>query len=463
MANKVISIKFSEISENIRFEPKYYLFKAKHKLAMATFSFLPLGKLGNNIARGQSPKPYTYKKRGEGDYIFIRTADLKRNILNTQTIVYLGEETFKTQKSNRIVANDLLISVVGNYLGSTVVIPQNISVGTFNDNSARVRIYSDKVTPFWVSAFLNSKFGQELIHSMATRTGQKILSAGNVKMLEIPIIPNEIFSARLEVCINKSQVAQNCIFKAFDLFASYLNSPCFKQQYIFTSTFSYISDGDLWTPRYSFPLYRQAISDIKDRFKTERLGNIANIKKGDEVGSEEYIGYVDKKESDIPFIRTTDIVNFEPDLYPDFFVSEYLYEQINQNLITSEVLFTKDGKIGITGMLNDSDKIILSSGFARISLNSKGLRIGLTPEYLFVALSNPIIGGYQARQRTVTASTIPHLREERLKEFIIPVFDEKKTLEITKLIKEANLLKSEIRIELKSIKNDIDNLFELKT
>lgn len=462
MANMTTSIKFSDISEDFRFEPKYYLFKEKHKLAKATFSFKPLGELGDKIARGQSPKPSTYRKRGQGKYFFIRTADLKRNILNFQTVVYLEEDTFKTQKSNRVVADDLLMSVVGNYLGSTVVIPRSISIGTFNDNSARVRVISSKVSPFWVSAFLNSKFGQELIHSMVTRTGQKILSAGNVKKLEIPIIPNERFSSRLETCINRMQVAQNLIYKAFELFATYLDSPSLIPIYKFSSTFSYISEGDLWTPRYSFPQYRRAVLDIENRFKTEHLGSIANIRKGDEVGSDEYIGYIDKKESDIPFIRTTDIVNFEPDLYPDFFVSKYLYNEKNQGLQTSEVLFTKDGKIGITGMITESDKIILSSGFARISLKSKGLKEGLTPEYLFVALSNPIIGGYQSMQRTVTASTIPHLREDRLKEFIIPVFDKTKIKQITNLIKKANLLKTRIKVDLKAIKDGIDELFELK-
>lgn len=461
MATEIISIKFSEISDDFRFEPKYYLFKAKHKLAKEKYSFLPLSKLGDKIARGQSPKPYTYRKRGEGNHVFIRTADLKRNILNAQTIVYLEDDTYKTQKSNRVIANDLLISVVGNYLGSTVVIPKNITEGAFNDNSARVRITSDIVTPFWVSAFLNSTFGHKLIHSMVTRTGQKILSAGNVKKLEIPIIPNENFSSRLERCIDQLQIAQNLIYKAFDLFSIYLSSPYIEPTFEYTSSFSYISKEDLWTPRYSFPQYRQAISDIVNRFNTELLGNIANIKKGDEVGSEEYISYIDKKESDVPFIRTTDIVNFEPDLYSDFFVSEFIYNDINQGLLTSEVLFTKDGKIGITGMLNESDKVIVSSGFARISLKSKGVKAGLTPEYLFVALTNPVIGGYQARQRTVTASTIPHLREDRIKEFIIPVFDRQKISEITHLIKEANLLKSEVKKELRSIKENIDNLFNL--
>lgn len=257
------------------------------------------------------------------------------------------------------------------------------------------------------------------------------------------------------------QDAQSLIFKAFDLFAAFLHSSDIEPICNFTSTFYNISEGDLWTPRYSFPQYRQAISDIKDRFNTERLGDIANVKKGDEVGSEEYISYIDRRESDIPFIRTTDIVNFEPDLYPDFFVSKSLFQEINQGLLPSEVLFTKDGKIGITGMLNESDNIVVSSGFVRLSIRPKGIKLGLTPEYLFVALSNPIIGGFQAKQRTVIASTIPHIREERIKEFLIPILENNVVLSVTALVQEANRLKSEVKIELASIKEEIDQLFEI--
>ncbi len=461
MANKIASVNFSEFSDDFRFEPKYYLFKAKHKLAKDRYLFIPLGQLGEKIARGQSPKPYTYKKRGDGTHLFIRTADLKRNVLNFQTIVYLQDDTYQKQRSNRIEANDLLISVVGNYLGCAIVIPNDIAEGAFNDNSARVRITSDKTNPYWVSAFLNSKFGSELIHASVTRTGQKILSAGNVKKLEIPIISNETFSSRLQKCIDKLQKAQYLIYQSFDLFSKYLESPAILPQYHFSSSFNYIDNGDLWTPRYSFPQYIKAISDIKARFETITLGEIANIKKGDEVGSNEYISYVDKKKSDIPFIRTTDIVNYEPDLYPDFFIPISLYQEINQGLDTSEVLFTKDGKIGITGMITESDKVVISSGIARIVLNAKGEKKDITPEYIFVALSNPIIGGFQANQCTVIASTIPHLREERMKEFVIPIFDLEKISNITKLIKEANYLKSEVKHELSAIKEEIDDLFEI--
>lgn len=461
MANRVTTVNFSEFSDDFRFEPKFYLFRAKRKLATERFPFMPLGQLGEKIARGQSPKPYTYKKRGDGSHIFIRTADLKRNVLNFQTIVYLRDDTFRSQKSNRVEANDLLISVVGNYLGCSAVIPNDIDEGAFNDNSARVRITTDKANPYWISAFLNSKFGHELIHASVTRTGQKILSAGNVKKLEIPIISNEPFSSRLKQCVDKLQKAQSLIYQGFDLFSKYLEFPVILPQYHFSSSFSYIDNGDLWTPRYSFPLYIKAISDIKARFDTVTLGEVVNIKKGDEVGSDEYIGYVDKRRSDIPFIRTTDIVNYEPDLYPDFFVPASLYHEINQGLDTTDVLFTKDGKIGITGMITEYDKAIISSGIARIMLKNNSFKKNLTPEYIFVALSNPIIGGFQAKQRTVIASTIPHLKEERIKEFVIPILNSEKILNITNLIKEAFRLKSEAKHELSVVKEEIDDLFEL--
>jgi len=47
-------------------------------------------------------------------------------------------------------------------------------------------------------------------------------------------------------------------------------------------------------------------------------------------------------------------------------------------------------------------------------------------------LSLKEIGLYQAKQRTVVASTIPHLREDRIGDFKIPIIkNQKKIIELT--------------------------------
>ena len=50
----------------------------------------------------------------------------------------------------------------------------------------------------------------------------------------------------------------------------------------------------------------------------------------------------------------------------------------------------------------------------------------------------PEIGGYGAIRRTVVASTIPHLREERLRDIVIPIISDGTIA----LVRKAFLLKS---------------------
>ena len=461
MANRITSTKFSELNKTNRFEPKLYLFQNTLKKIKERYRFVLIDEIATSIIRGQSPKPITYKDKMNGEYLFIRTADVKKYQFNTETAVYLNEQTFETQKTNRITKDDILISVVGNYLGSTSVVPMNIEKGAFNDNSARIRITDKTISPYYVSAFFNSVFGQQLIQSLVTRTGQKILSAGNVKKLSIPIIDNEIVSEKYQDATNKGVEANSLISEAQKLFLSRLGIDfnAIPKDNLFSVRKKDFVEVDLWTPMYSFPLYVNTLRVLQKKWKTINIGKIANLVKGDEVGSEAYIGYLDKRKTDVPFIRTSDIVNYEIDQHPDFFIPEEIHKELGQGFQKGDVLFTKDGKIGMVGMLTEYDKAIISSGFVGLRLKNDAKEYGISPEYLFLTLSIKEIGIYESKRRTVVASTIPHLREERLKEMEIPILDKETIDEITGLVKHAFKLKDEKKRLISEVREDMDNYF----
>jgi type I restriction enzyme S subunit len=182
--------------------------------------------------------------------------------------------------------------------------------------------------------------------------------------------------------------------------------------------------SDMITPAFFNPLYTTTITEIEKNNKCELLGDLADFKNGDEVGSVNYKGYLERKESDVPFIRTSDLVNYDFDIYPDFYVENSIYKDINQEIGSNEILFTKDGKIGISAMTTEFDKCILGSGVLRIIPKKDKI----SPFYLFIALSLREIGLYQAKQRTVVASTIPHLREDRIGDFKIPIIKNQKII-----------------------------------
>lgn len=463
MANKVTSVSISEVGKTNRFEPKLYIFQTILLNCQKKFPFVILDKIATAINRGKSPKPEAYKDRSKGKYVFIRTADVKKYQINTESAVYLDDNTFLTQKSNRIKKSDILISVVGNYLGSTSVIPNSIETGVFNDNSARIRIIDNKISPYYVSAFLNSVFGQRLIQSLVTRTGQKIISAGNVKKMSLPIIEDKILVDNYESASNKCVTANQLILKAQQLFYTRIDIDFISiaKENIFSVNKSDFVDADLWSPMYSYPLYVDTLKAIQAKWQTITIGEIATLIKGDEVGSDTYIGYLDKRKTDVPFVRTSDIVNYEIDLYPDFFIPKEIYEELEQGLQSGDVLFTKDGKIGTVGMITEYDKAIISSGFVGLRLNKNAEKYGITSEYLFLALSIKEIGIFASKRRTVIASTIPHLREDRLKEIEIPILDKATLNEITNLVKQAFQLKDEKKRLIKEVRERMDNYFEI--
>jgi type I restriction enzyme S subunit len=174
----------------------------------------------------------------------------------------------------------------------------------------------------------------------------------------------------------------------------------------------------MMTPAFYNPLYTSIIKEIEKNNQCDLLGNlVAKFKNGDEVGSDNYKDYLDRKETDVPFIRTSDLVNYDFDTYPDYFIEKSIFDDKKQDIKEKEILFTKDGKIGLVAMTTQSDKCILSSGILRIIADEKKIN----PFYLFIALSLKEIGLYQATQRIVVASTIPHLREDRISDFKIPL------------------------------------------
>lgn len=464
MALKCTSINSIHVKLINRFEPKFFLFQKVLDKAKDIYPFRDLSSFTCDVARGQSPKPGTYKDKRAGKYLFLRTADVKKHNLNIEGAVYLDNATFETQRSNRVEALDLLISVVGNYLGSTGVIPQNIPVAAFNDNSARIRIKKgENVSPYYLSAFLNSTFGQRLIQSMVTRTGQKILSAGNVKKIPIPIINDKEIISLSESAEKLESDANSLIESARDIFYDNILSSIndIEKKNFFSVKKSFFVPNDLWSVFYSYPLFVDTATALSSNFRVEQLGKLVELKSGNEVGSEEYINYVDRKETDVPFIRTSDIVNFEIDQYPDFYIPNEIYEDLSQDLRPTDILFTKDGKIGMVGMITSFDKCIISSGFVSLRVSDYAIQNSVSPEYIFIALSMKEVGIYAARRRTVIASTIPHIREERIRQIEIPILSVDVMDNITQLVSKSFSMKSERKKLIYRISSIMDGYFNL--
>jgi len=181
----------------------------------------------------------------------------------------------------------------------------------------------------------------------------------------------------------------------------------------------FITDFNNFIPRRYDPKLNEPLEEIKKRkIPTVSLRQllkekIISIQKGDEVGSENYTN------EGIPFIRTNDIVNGIINRNSKQMVDEDLYNEIykeKQDLRPGDILFTKDGKIGVVGMIKEGDECIIASGILKIRVRDTKK---LNPFYLFAVLNSKIVFS-QAKARYVTAATIMHLHPERFLDVEIP-------------------------------------------
>lgn len=183
-----------------------------------------------------------------------------------------------------------------------------------------------------------------------------------------------------------------------------------------------IEDSQYVVPRYHFVKAGGAGEETEfgGQAVVTALGDLVDtglmaIKKGHEVGAEAY------GTGDIPFVRTSDLSNFEISSDPTKSVSEEIYEEYapQQNLQPGDVLMVVDGRyrIGTTALLSGNNyKCVAQSHLRVISISDHSQ---LDPYELLFALNLPSVK-LQLRSLVFIQSTLGTLGS-RLLELKIPL------------------------------------------
>jgi len=362
---------------------------------------------------------------------------------------YIYEYDYDNFKRCHINENDVLIAIYGTVGKSAVYKSDYVGKAGIPRHIANITLKKEApITPEYLSAFFRSKYGKWQMDSLMTGNIQQLLSLKNLREFDVPVIADmkiKEITEREKRALQYEIEAQKLLAEARLVFYEGLGFDVntVKRDFTFTISSTEMFDSNIWSTSFYDKLYVKMSEMIAQHNEVVALGNITDMKHGNEVGSDNYSGFADRGVEDKAFIRTSDIVNNDLDIYPDYYVSEEVYSEIKQDIKTNDVVFTKDGKIGCVAIITNADEVIISSGLERLRLNKEGIKRGLTQEYLFMALSIPEVGRYAAVRRTVIASTIPHLREERLKEIEVPVENQETIDKITSLVRKAFSLRAE--------------------
>lgn len=200
-------------------------------------------------------------------------------------------------------------------------------------------------------------------------------------------------------------------------------------------------------PRYYNPENLNLLDNLKNTHHMFKIGdlvsrNILEIKTGDEIGKLSY------GTGEIPFIRTSDISNWEIKSDPKHLVSEDTYRNYSekQDVREGDILMVRDGTylIGTSAMVTSYDtKILYQSHLLKIRVKPNSY----FDNYLFLAAlsSNPV--RKQIKSFSFTIDIIDSLGD-RIKDVIIPIPKNKK---INKKISETVKKSINDRIEAREL------------
>ena len=465
MTIQVTNTAIQEVKHSDRFEPRYHhvFNKFDEYEKSSKYKILRLGdkKILQKVTDGE----HAGQVFVEEGIRFVKNSAVKDFTINLFDGFFITEEKHKQQKRSALKPLDILFTTIG-HLGATSIVPENFGEANINQDVVKIEIDNDFIDPYYLTAYLNGNTTKKQISALFTGNIHSIITYPKLKNIRV-IIPENHFQKKIankyKKAIELDQKCHSILQQAQNLFYEELGIDFSKiqKEKTYSVKLSDFANDDLWTPAFSYPLYINTLKAIQKKWQTVPLGEITTVKKGNEVGSANYNKYLDKKNTDIPFIRTSDLVNYEVDQFPDFYIPEEIYQELGQDIKAGDVLFTKDGKIGMTAMITKNDKAIIASGMVRLRLKAEAKKNNLTSEYLFTILSLKETALHPAIRRTVIASTIPHLREERLKEFEIPILNKKSIDEITKLVKEAFELKDEKKKLIKEVREKIDSYFDI--
>jgi type I restriction enzyme M protein len=186
------------------------------------------------------------------------------------------------------------------------------------------------------------------------------------------------------------------------------------------------TENHIYIPETYKPEVKQTLSQIKksglhDLVKVGDLveKGILQIKRGNEIGSKYY------GTGDIPFVRTTDIVNWEIKANPVKSVAEEIYLQYKrqQDIRKNDILFVNDGTflIGRSAILTENDtKCIIQSHLRKIRVLQTD---EINPFYLFYLLNSNIVQK-QVEMLTFTQATLSTLGN-RIIDLQLPIHKDK--------------------------------------
>jgi hypothetical protein len=481
--SQAFSQRASEIRAGI-FLPKYYdpiIAKCQKELSVEC-SLFQLGDLINEkhiaVNTGDEIGKMAY---GTGRIPFVRTSDVSNWEIKADAKQGVSQEIFEEyEKAQDIQAGDLLFVRDGTYLiGQICMVTVDDLPCLYQSHLLKFRVAKTSPvskwillaalsTPFVRRQIRSKQFTADIIDTIGHRYLELLLAVPKKKetVQKIENEVNELIAERSRMrrkLVNLPLLAEG---KLSDLDSRHIyeedeGTSETDRKVVFSLPFLHLRNS-VFIPKYHSPEIRRSLSELEKTCELTPLNTLVTRKivswdTGIEVGKMAY------GTGTIPFVRTSDISNWELKGDPKQGVSEAIYDDNKQDVQAGDIFVVRDGTylVGISCILTEGDtRILYCGGLYKLRVRQSEK---LNP-YLLLALLNTPIVRRQMKSKQFTRDIIDTLGK-RLFEVVLPIPKNAKlrqriTDETKKVIETRALLRDRAKIiplEIESITPPVED------
>jgi type I restriction enzyme S subunit len=407
--------------------------------------------VSKTITTGHTPSMKEESFYG-GDVKFIKTDNLRENQIVENFNHYLSDKGANKLKNALLKEDDIIVTIIGatyEVVGRVARVFPDLGRATINQNISLIR---PTIASGYLSCFLMGKYGKQQLHYLSRQTEQVNLNNVEVSDVLVPLA-SDTFVKKIHETHNKTHelfVSSEKLFKeAEQMLLKEINLEDYKatDENVSIRNFTDCNTGNRFDAEYWQPKYDE-IEKRVSAIPQKKLSEIVSVKKGVETGSEAY-----SEEGNL-FIRVSDFSIYGID-EGEKRISEELYTKLKENYRPhkGEVLFTKDGTIGISFALHEDVEAVVSSAFLRFKP-----KIKINNDYLALALNSSYCKAQI--ERMSGGAIIAHLKPDSAMKIKIPMLSDKKQEELAEKMSDALRLRKEAKTLLEKAKRAVEIFVE---
>ena len=383
----------------------------------------------------------------------VRSTDLEAKDFTTN-VKYVTQHTYEFLAKSKVYGGELLINKIGTP-GKSYLMPNLNKPVSLGMNLFMIRFKkTSPITNVFAWLFLNTQLGKNIIERKINGTIPLTIDKEAIKSLYIPVMSQD-FQSQLQHCVDYSELqlikSKETYTSAESLLLSALGldgfTPSSEPVAVKSLSESFGASGRLDAEYYQGK-YEEVLQRISG-YNCDELGNLVNIKKSIEPGSNEYI------DEGIPFVRVSDlskhgISQTEKHLDRGSFANMDLQPK------KDTVLLTKDGTVGIAYKVEEDLDVVTSGAILHLTIRNKGR---ILPDYLALVL-NSVVVQMQA-ERDTGGSVIQHWRPSEIADVVIPILDIDTQTEVAELVRRSFELRRESERLLEAAKSAVEMAIEV--